>query len=410
MLDAIFYFFVLLTPVFAVYWVLSMAFLAFGKSRSAGSGFLEFMRLWLKPLFWMNFMYYLAIEAVFTAVYWFGYVLSKTTAFPVGLNLLGRIFAPLYNALFRMIPTSSGGDTAVETWIFLSLVLFAIIMIPYMVVHFGVTGYFKKFVFKTITDHLRIPHARFVTQKPDTMLDSGLVNAVVSQDATAREWIRKTFEEQSPGYGGDPKKFSLSATNADHMQWQLDNLQFDFWESEIQIEKKTPRRDSEDKLSYNSDYHTCFDGLVIRVNDFLPAGYETALYIVDSESRSADHRPAHEQGFLISLIEILGGKGMGLHKDESSTSLQDFPDSLFSLELENARNLRFVGTDGTSLLLFAESHLSGTMFDFNQNIPVSQSIELFSRDLEFVVEHCSLAYEVKQALDKLKTENVAAIA
>lgn len=407
MLDAIFYFFVILTPVFALYWLLSMGFLAYGKSHNAGTGFLEFMRSWLKPLFWMNFAYYLAFEALFSAVYWFGYALAKTSAFPFGLNMLGRFLAPLYNALFRLIPTSSGGDTAVETWLFISILLFAIIMIPYMVVHFGVTGYFKRFVFSTITDHLRIADARFVSQDPDKMLPSELVNAIVSRDKKAKQWIDKAFQNQAPTFDGDPKKFSLSATNADHMQWRLGNMPIDFWESEIKIEMKTPHRDSENKLSYNSDYHTCFDGVVIKANDVLPHGYETNLYTVDADLHSTGSRPAHEQGFLMSLVEVFG-RGTGTHMDESSSSPKHFPERLHRLHLDGSMNLRFVGTEGTSLLLFVQTRLTGTMFDFNQDIPVGESIELFRQDLEFVVNHCRLIEPVLQALDLFKSDSVLA--
>ncbi|MBF0266872.1 MAG: hypothetical protein HQL46_16535 [Gammaproteobacteria bacterium] len=407
-MDTIINFLVFLTPVFIVYWILSMVFVSIGQLVNGGNLFLGFMRLWVKPLFLMNFVYFVVAEVIFSAVYWGGYVFSKIASLSY-IGFIGRPLEIFYNFLFRIIPTSSGGDGAFETYLFISVVIFFIIMIPYIVVHLRLTSFFKKAIFKNITTELKISEAQFITQSPGKLLPSELVNYLVSQDTKAKNWIVKTFEEQSSNFQGDPKKFSLGTMNADHMKWTLNNQHFECWESRIDIDRKTPSRDSEDKLSYKSDKHTCLDGLVIKVNDIFTHEVGTKLYEVNSAIQTAINREQHAQGFWISIIEIFS-RGVGKHQNESNTSLDDFPDTLFNIKLNDSLNLKYAGTQGKSLYLFIETRLDGTMFDFNQNIPVSKSIELFLEDLQFVLKHCQLVGEVKQVIQSLESESLKAIA
>ena len=404
-MDEIFYFFVLLTPIIVCYWILSFALVTVGARIGGGKGFLEFLRLWLKPLFWMNFIYFLAFEALVSIVYWAGYALvsasSVRTPWPF-LNfvqkILSSIFAPLYDALFRAIGTGGSGGAGFAAWVFISLLLFVIIMIPYKIVHRRTTAFFKKLIFRDLCRSHGLPNGKFITQTPSNMLPSHLVRRIASSKDTAREWIISAFRENQLGFEGDPRKFHLGAHNADHMQWEIEGRVVDFWESNIYLLKRSPYRDEKEKLAYKRKYETCFDGVAIRINDVLPAGWSPDLYAI-GEGPATGHRAQHKQGILLTLIEAIL-RGSGSHGSEQDSGLDQYPVAITELDVGKEHSLRFVGVDQKSLYMFLETGLEGTMFNFNMNTKIARSEALFLEDLQLVLHHYQMIDRVLASLDE----------
>jgi hypothetical protein len=59
-----------MTGGFIVYWLISYLFIKLGSALNAGVGVIEFFRIWLKPLFFINFLWFLIIEIIFSLIYW----------------------------------------------------------------------------------------------------------------------------------------------------------------------------------------------------------------------------------------------------------------------------------------------------------------------------------------------------
>ena len=58
-----------MTGGFFLYWVTSYLFLKLGSALNVGVGTIEFFRIWLKPLFFINFLWFLIIEIIFSLIY-----------------------------------------------------------------------------------------------------------------------------------------------------------------------------------------------------------------------------------------------------------------------------------------------------------------------------------------------------
>ena len=123
--------FTIYTGVFIAYWLGTVLMLSSAALTGAGLGFLEFMRLWIKPLFWMNFSYFAVAEVIFSAIYWFGFAFMSLTGFMRPMAWLVGIVEP-----------PSDSDDPVFVWAVLSILLFMLIMAPYTYVHARVTKFF----------------------------------------------------------------------------------------------------------------------------------------------------------------------------------------------------------------------------------------------------------------------------
>lgn len=365
------------TLVFVLYWIGTFAILMAGRFAALGLGFLEFMRIWIKPLFWMNFVYFAVVEAIFSAIYWLSYGLMNLTGF----------MRPM-NALFRAVQPSAGSNPAVETWVFISLIIFAVIMIPYIFIHTRVSHYFKRSLLALLAPEFGLDNARLVSQRPDRLLLSTFVRRLVATDAGEREWIHSCFDP------GIDRKFELSTTNSDHFHCQVGGKPVDFWESEVTLNRLSPVTDSDGKKRYESDRRKVFDGIVLRLEGVMRSEWTPELFVVErGQDRAAGHREKHRQGFFIWIIEMLG-RGGSEHGSEGNSTAADYPEPLAQgqgLALAEGGNIRFACAESGNLYLFVDTGLEGSTFDMNQNIGMRRNVDLFRQDLELVRKHLDLA-------------------
>ncbi len=362
------------TLIFVAYWVGTLVIFTIGRFAALGLWFLGFMRLWIKPLFWMNFLYFAVVEAIFSAIYWLSYGLMNLTGF----------MRPM-NALFRAVQPSAGNNPAVETWLFISILIFAVIMIPYMFIHVRVSHYFKRSLLNLLAPEFALDKARLVSQAPDRLLPTSFVRAVVASDADERAWIEACFDPDVD------QKFELSTTNADHFSCETGGKPVDFWESQVMIKRLSPVTDSDGKKRYEGDHRTVFDGIVLRLEGVMPSNWTAEMFVVEPDAKSvADHRERHKQGFFIWIVEMLNQGGAN-HGSAASSKPGDYPESLPNLNPANSGKIRFAGVESDNLYLFVETGLEGTAFDMNQNIGIRRNMELFRKDLEMVRQHLDLA-------------------
>jgi hypothetical protein len=373
------------TGIFILYWIATILLIVFGRWSARNLKFLEIMRLWVKPLFWMNFLYFAVAEVAFSALYWIGAFAMKVTGF----------MAPM-NALFRAVKPATGADPMFYTWLFISVIIFLIIMTPYIFVHLRLTSFFKKVVLKMLAVEFRATNEKLVNHSPNILLPTFFVQSIVGLKDGAREWIESCSD-------GD-NKFNVDTVNADHMHWEMSNYSMDFWEFQINFNLEIPGKDTDGKLSYTTDTKICFDGLTIRIEDVFSQHLPQGIFkIVDGELKEG-HRKENDQGLFIGIIDasLTGG---GMHSTDEDSGLDNYPGSMSELSLGTRHNIRYIGVDGKSLFILIPTGLDSTMFNFNMHIPAKESVALFQEDLSVVKSGVDVISAIVSSVEAFHTES-----
>lgn len=380
--------FTLYTAAFGVYWLGTVIILVIGSIFRCGLPFLEFMRVWIKPLFWMNFVYFAVAELIFSAIYWSSYAFMRLTGF----------MSPM-NSLFRMVQPSSGTDPELSVWLILSVILFLVIMTPYIFIHARVTNFFKRYVLKMLSPEFGITKSKFINQAPHKLLPSEFVRTVIGTQPTARNWIRSCSEPKSKN------EFDIQTSNEDHMYWEYNGQSVNFWETQVEFIKGIPKKDSEGRTYHTQDWRTFFDGLAIRLGNVLPSAWDKTLFEITLTPKTKKlHRPIVKRGFFISIIEgYLQGKGK--HGSQKNTKLEDYPESVIRIDIDGDHKFRYIGAEGKNLYMFIETDSDGSMFDFNMNIDTKDSLELFREDLELVKYHLNLSSLVINKIESIRASD-----
>jgi|GEM_PF-1127985 len=380
--------FTIYTGAFMAYWIVTMGVLTVGPLLGGSQRFLEFMRNWIKPLFWMNFAYFIVLEILFSLVYW------------IALKLMVFVgFMSPVNSLFRFVRTAAGPDPDVWTWLAMSALLFLIIMFPYILVHIRLTKFFKRVVLIILSPEFGVEKAKLVGQAPGKLLPKEFVIAIIGPQEKPREWMKMCRED------GSKKKFEISARNSDHMRWKVAGQLVDFWETQLTFNAKRPKKHSDGKITYKDSVTTYFDGLIIRIKDVMPSEWDTELIQVSgARAKKRFHRYKHKQGFFISLIEDIINRGHAVHGNQRKPAFKDYPDAFTQIELPGDHNITYLGARGTDLYLFVTTKLAGTMFDFNMNLPTQESLDLFREDLSLVKAHIDVSSAAVTAMESLLAE------
>jgi hypothetical protein len=115
---------------FICYWLISYIFLKIGFYFRVGTGGIEFLRLWLKPLFIFNFSWFVVIEIVFSMVYWTTFVLLK--------------ILPIVTPAVLIVNRSHSNDPGFFPWLVYSLIIFCVVMIPYFILQVQLSFYLDR--------------------------------------------------------------------------------------------------------------------------------------------------------------------------------------------------------------------------------------------------------------------------
>ncbi|MFN9960431.1 MAG: hypothetical protein ACK55I_45690, partial [bacterium] len=97
-------------------------------------------RLWLKPLFVINFSWFVVIEIVFSLVYWTTFVLLK--------------ILPFVTPAVLFVNGLHSNDPDIISWLFYSIIIYFIVMIPYFFLQYKLSFHFKKTIFTKLASSI----------------------------------------------------------------------------------------------------------------------------------------------------------------------------------------------------------------------------------------------------------------
>ena len=359
---------------FICYWLISYLFLKIGFYFRMGTGGIEFLRLWLKPLFVINFSWFVVIEIVFSLVYWTTFVLLK-------------IF-PFVTPAILFVNGFHSDDPSLFAWLFYSLIIFCIVMTPYFLLQFKLSFYFKKTVFSLLAKSINAKKIVFHGQSSKLNIDQNLFTQLAAKDEKSKNWVKFSIEDYQSNPGNEDKRFSITNTATDHMSWELNNVKADFFEAVIEFDGEIKTVDNKGKVCYNSEYKkVLFDGVVIIVENVFreswkPTVFETERQFIDKAKKN---RAIHKENILIKLYNDIVFKTLATNKTVSykNSSIDQYFE-LEKLKIQTESLFQFIFCNEKDIYLFLKTELEGTAFDLNMNIPVKKSMELFKEDLLLV--------------------------
>jgi len=363
-----------MTTGFIFYWLLSFFFFKLGFYFNVGDLAVEFFRIWLKPLFLINLLWFLIIEIVFSLVYWTSFALLKIIPFLTPAILF-------VNSLHSENPGSM-------SWLFYSLVIFCVVMTPYFFLQFKLSFYFKRTIFTKLASSLNAKNSKFFGQSANIVLDQNLYTRLAAKDQKIMEWVEKSLQDFSSAKGNEDKRFSIKMTGTDHMSWEINNINAHFFEGLIEFHGIEKFYDRHGKTQYKLVLNKkLFDGIVIFVENILkdswsPAIFETEQIFADNEPKN---RKIHNSSFFTKLYSNLVFKSMasktGAAYDDTNLQQYVVPEIL---KIKTNSLFQYIICDNQNLYMLVHTDLENTAFDLNMNIPVKNSIEYFEHDLELV--------------------------
>jgi hypothetical protein len=378
---------------FILYWLISYIFLNIGFYFRMGAGGIEFLRLWLKPLFIINFSWFVAIEILFSLVYWTTFVILKILPFVTPAILFVNGFHSDYPSFLD--------------WGVYSIIIFCVVMTPYFILQFKLSFYFKKAIFTKLGKSINAKNIVFHGQSSKLNIDQNLFTQLAAKDEKSKNWVKSSIEDYQSNPGNEDKQFFITNTATDHMSWELNNIKADFFEAVIEFDGKIKTVDNKGKVCYKTTYEkVLFDGIVIIVENVFreswkPTVFETERQIIDKGKKN---RTIHEQSFLIKLYNDVVFKTLATKKIvsyEDSSIDQYFEPEKLKIQTESL--FHYIFCDQNNLYLMLKTELEGSCFDLNMNISVKASMELFKKDL-LLVE--SAMNEISHIMKYIEDNNI----
>jgi hypothetical protein len=370
---------------FIFYWLISYLFLKIGFYFNVGTVGIEFFRLWLKPLFILNFSWFVLIEIVFSLVYWTSFLLLK--------------IIPFVTPAILFVNKLHSDDPGIISWLFYSLIIFCVVMTPYFILQYKLSFYFKKTIFAKLATSFKAKNIKFHGQSAKINIDQNLFTQLAAKDENSKNWVKFSIEDYKSKPGNEDKRFFILNAATDHMSWELNNVKADFFEAVIEFYGEIKKVDRKGKVTYTTDFKKeLFDGIVIIVENIFtepwkPTVFETDRGFIGKEKKN---RTIHKQNIFIELYRDIVFKSIATKKPVSyDNSLIDQYVEPEKIKIQTESLFQYILCDQNNLYLLLNTELDGTTFDLNMNIPVKESMELFKQDL-LLVE--SAMGEIKQII------------
>ena len=377
---------------FIGYWVISYIFLKIGFYLNFGSRGIEFFRLWLKPLFILNFSWFIVIEIIFSLVYWTTFVLLK--------------ILPFVTPAILFVNGLHSNDPGLFHWLFYSLIIFWVVMTPYFLLQYKLSFHFKKTIFTKLASFKNAKKIHFYGQVAELNLDKILFTQLAYRNEEIKQRVKDSIKDYESKPGKEDKRFSINYTATDHMSWEINNTKAEFFEVLIEFDGEIKYEDKDGDFSYTSDLkEELFDGVVILVENIFreswkPTVFETERVFVAKEKKN---RTIHKQNFLIELYNNIVFKSIATEAlvsyDNSAIEQFTAPEKI---EIITESLFQFILCDQNNLFLFLKTELEGTAFDLNMDIPVKESMELFKQDLALVESAMGEISQIIQLIEKNK--------
>jgi hypothetical protein len=363
-----------MTVGFLFYWLISYFFLKIGFYFNVGISGMEFFRLWLKPLFILNFSWFLVIEAVFSLVYWTSFVLLK--------------IIPYTTPAILFVNGLHSDDPGIMSWLIISVIIYCVVMIPYFFLQHKLSFYFKRTIFTKIAKSINAKNSRFHGQSARLALNQNVYTQLAARDEKIKEWIKNSIENHQSSPGDEDKRFSIENIATDQMSYEINNISVEFYEAEIKFDGTKKVLDSKGNATYKSTLEKeLFDGIVIIVKDMFKESWEPKLFETERIfiGKEKKNRIIHKQSFFIRLFNDIVFKTISTKTTaEYNNSKIEQYNKPEKLKIQTESLFQFIFCDKNDLYLFLKTELDGTSFDLNMNIPVKKSLELFKEDLSLV--------------------------
>ncbi len=178
-------------------------------------------------------------------------------------------------------------------------------------------------------------------------------------------------------------------------------MKADFYEAVILFDASRKRK-SGYKTAFEKEL---FDGIVILVENIFtepwkPTVFETERVFTGKEK----NRTIHKQNFLIRFYNYLVFRTRATEKVAAyDNSFIDQYIEPGKLKIQTQSLFQYVFCDQKNLYLLLKTELDGTSFDLNMNIPVKDSMELFSQDLSLVATAMG---EIQRILQFIEDNNI----
>lgn len=378
---------------FIFYWVISYIFLKIGFYFNVGAGGIEFFRLWLKPLFVINFSWFVVIEIVFSLVYWTTFVLLKILPFVTPAILFVNGF--------------HSDDPGLFAWVFYSLIIFSVVMTPYFFLQNKLSFHFKRTIFTKLASAINARSVHFHGHASKVNLDQNLFTQLAARNEKIKQWAEDSNNDYKLRPGNEDKRFSINNTATDHMSWEVNNVKAEFFEAVIDFDGEIKHVDKDGNVSYKSEFkEELFDGIVILVENIFrepwkPTVFEIERIFIGKEKKN---RTIHKQNFLIKLYDEIVFKFIATKTGVSynNSLIEQFVEPE-KLKIQTESLFQFILCDQNNLYLFLKTELEGTAFDLNMNIPVKESMELFKQDLSLVESAMS---EISKIIQFIEDNNI----
>ncbi len=365
---------VIMTGVFVSYWLITYLFLKLGFYFNVGFGTIEFFRIFLKPLFLINFSWFLLIEIVFSLVYWTSFLLLK--------------IIPFLSPIFLFVNGFHAQEPAFFTWLFYSLIIYCLVMAPYFLLQYKLSYYFKRTIFTKLSSSLNAQKSNFIGQSGGVAIDQNVLTQIVAKEQNLKDWVTQSLQDFSTSKGNEDKRFSIQMTSTDHMSWEMNKIKANFFEAFIKFEGDEKYTVEDGVPKYKTTLSKeLFDGIVIFVENAFEDTWKPTVFEAERlfNEKEKKNRTIHKQNFFIRLYDQLVFKTMATKKLAAydNTTLQQY----ITPEILNVKTdslFQYIVCDKKNLYLFIHTDLENTAFDLNMNIPVKTSMELFKQDLSLV--------------------------
>ncbi len=385
---------VVMTAGFAAYWLVSYLFLKLGSSLNVGVGVIEFFRIWLKPLFVMNFLWFLVIEIIFSLIYWTLFLLKSVISFLI----------PVFNVMNSMHPE----EGSFFWWLFISIVIYIVVMTPYFFLQFKLSFHFKRTIFTKLATSFNAQKTNFHGQSSGLKMNQNFFTQLSTKDEQVSEWIKNSFADFSLKPGDEDKRFAINMTSTDHMSWEINNVKSDFFEAVINFRGEVKYTDSKGRTSYKLALEKeLFDGIVILIEDALDSPWKTTIFEIEQgySEQKVKNRSIHKQNFFISIYNDIVFKSMATNStagyNNSQLSQYIAPKKL---SVKTTSNLSYVMCEDRNVYLFLHTDLESSSFDLNMNISVRESMELFKQDLSLVETALNEVKPILSSINAAKSE------
>ena len=386
-----------MTGGFFLYWVTSYLFLKLGSALNVGVGTIEFFRIWLKPLFFINFLWFLIIEIIFSLIYWTLFLLKSVITFLI--------------PVFKMMNNFHPEEGSFYWWIFISIIIYIVVMTPYFFLQFKLSFHFKRTIFTKLAATFNAQKTKFHGQSIGLKINQNLFTQLAAKDEPVSQWVQNSLEDFSTKPGNEDRRFSISMTSSDYMSWEINNIKSDFFEAVINFRGEAKHTDNEGKTSYKMALEKeLFDGIVILIEDALESPWSHTIFEIEQnfKEKKIKNRAIHKQNFLISIYNDI------VFKSIATESTAEYNNSQFSqyivpekLKIKTNSVIPYIMCENRNIYLFLHTDLESTSFDLNMNLPVRESMELFKQDLTIVQTAISEIEPILTAINasKVKTTN-----